>query len=32
MQALQFASTGQPPFDFDDWSQIPALIAQLLLG
>ncbi len=32
MRALQFASTGQPPFDFDDWSLFPALIAQFLEG
>lgn len=30
MQALQFRAPGDPGFDFDDWSQAPALVAQRL--
>lgn len=30
MQALQFKTDGVNQFDFDDWSQVPALVAHLL--
>ena len=30
MQALQFRAAGAGSFDFDDWSQAPALVAHLL--
>jgi hypothetical protein len=30
MKTLQFSAAGSPPFDFDDWSQGPALVAHLV--